>query len=516
MLSFPNHNQIQKACLQTWKALGISVGSSFNQEETSVFLKYLLLEGLEYGEVRAWRVRKQADKSVALRRRLEALLTEARHAIRIVGGLKVLTGIPWDAVNRILSVSLYYRQRLIDVAMEAVLSEPLAPELCIKFDSTIQHDLSAILPGAWNHALLFASPVFFTNEFYPLAVDAYVHDSENYGKQQTNVLGVHTDWLTTDGKLKRILYLDFDKGRFVETDVELPIVPDSVNFLCLGRQEQEKHQAISERINCLQVNPSKVSMLADDKAATLAKWSALGLEVPAYQEISPGNLAKAFHFLDSFEEIAVKPNGATEGELVAFFRRSHPQARIALQHHLERCWEQGKAIVQQRRDGVFFRAPVSGECHSLALRFNLTTNRVVGHRLESGYAQLGQDEQSPASCGQGGRIIPVDIALSSLSGGSAFGNQPFRLDPNDWNNIRAQTERAASLFVGLMLIGLDVLLDHDLHGKIRPIFLEANPRPAGLSHSRLLVDDPMQPAINGVSLDLWGCLDSSRQGIGLV
>jgi len=66
-----------------------------------------------------------------------------------------------------------------------------------------------------------------------------------------------------------------------------------------------------------------------------------------------------------------------------------------------------------------------------------------------------------------------------------------------------------------MLIGLDVLLDHDQHGKICPVFLEANPRPAGLSHSRLLVDDPWQPAVNGVTLNLWDHFDLSRQYIGM-
>jgi hypothetical protein len=42
------------------------------------------------------------------------------------------------------------------------------------------------------------------------------------------------------------------------------------------------------------------------------------------------------------------------------------------------------------------------------------------------------------------------------------------------------------------------------------VFLEANPRPAGLSHSRLLADDPFVPARIGVSLKLWDGLAQSR------
>ena len=171
--------------------------------------------------------------------------------------------------------------------------------------------------------------------------------------------------------------------------------------------------------------------------------------------------------------------------------------------------------MQQRRDGICFRNPVSGKYHSLALRFNLTPNRGDGHRLESGYVQLGQDKHSPASCSQKGCIVPIHEVLPNLFYRSAFENKLVCLSPSIWCKIREQAEQAASLFEGLMLIGLDVLLDHDPQGQICPVFLEANPRPAGLSHSRLLVDDPMQPAICGVSLALWGCLDWSRQCVGM-
>ena len=511
MLSFPNHNQIQRACLQTWEALELSVGTAFTQDEISVFLKYLLLEGLDFGEVRSWRIRRQTDISISLRQRLEGLLTQAQQGISVGEGFPNVTGLSWGDLNYYLSASVLYRQRLICIVMEAVLSEPMSPELCLKYGTATKSDLSVTLSGTWNHAVIFETPVFFANEFYPLAVDAFEYDSKHYGNQRTNVLGVHTDWLTSEGKLNRILYLDVENGRLVETDVEFAIQPDSVHFLCLGHQEQEKHKAISELINCVQVNPPKVSMLADDKAATLAGWSALGLEVPVFQEIDPGDMENAYRFLSRFEAIVVKPNKATEGEIVAFFQRNHPQARIALQHHLECCWKNGETIVQQRRDGICFRDPVSGNYYSLALRFNLIPTRGGGHRLESGYVQLGQDEHSPAACGQKGRIAPIHEVLPNLFYRSTFGHKPIRLNSNDWGRIREQAEQAASLFAGLMLIGLDVLLDHDPHGKICPVFLEANPRPAGLSHSRLLADDPWQPAISGVSLALWGCLDLSRQ-----
>jgi len=477
----------------------MSADSPLRADESGVFLKYLLLEGLNSGEIRYWRMRWRTDTVILLRQRLEELLSDMLSALSTFGGL---LGIEFDILGRSLLASPLYPHRLIDLALEAVLSEPLAPELCIKLTPSSPHALSAALPGAWNHAVIFASPVFFTHEFYPLAVDACVHDYGHAGSLRTNVLGAHMDWLTKNGQLKRIIYLDFSTGRLIETNLTVPVQPDSVQFLCLGSQEQARHAVLSQRYNCVQVNPASASRLADDKAATLATWSALGLEVPAYQAIAPEDLATALCFLDSFAEIVVKPNQATEGEHVAFFQRNDPQAKTALKKHLERCWEQGTAIAQQRRDGVFFRIPASETNHTLALRLNLAFDG-ERHCLESGYAQLGQDEHHPAACGRGGHIVPIDEALSSLT----YRGKPIRLASSDWIRIRTQAEQAAGLFEKLMLIGLDVLLEYDQFGNITPVFLESNPRPAGLSHSRLLADDPFMPAQIGVSLKLWACMN---------
>jgi hypothetical protein len=509
MPCYPDHGQILSASCRTREALGMSATSPLSLDETGVFLKYLLLEGLESGEIRYWRVHRQTDACIPLRRRLEELLGDIQTAMRATRELEVMPGIEWDTIDHSLIASPFYQHRLIDLALEALFSEPLAPELCVKFYPSLQHVLSAALKGTWNHALIFASPVFFTHEFYPLAVDAFVHDSERFGSPRTNVMGAHMDWLTENGKLKRILYLDFASGRLIETDLAVPLRPDSVQFLCLGAQEREKQSALSQRFNCAQVNPASVSRLADDKAATLSGWSALGLETPAYQEIAAGDLATAFRFLDSFAEIVVKPNRATEGEQVAFFRRGQTQAKAMLERHLHCCWERGSAIAQQRRDGVFFRNPASGINQTLALRLNLAFDG-ERHFLESAYAQLGRDEQSPAACGRGGHIAAVDEILSFLASRPPAGGMPIRLDLKGWDRIREQTERAAGLFRGLLLIGLDVLLDHDKDGSIIPVFLEANPRPAGLSHSRLLADDPFVPARIGVSLKLWDGLAQSR------
>jgi hypothetical protein len=176
-----------------------------------------------------------------------------------------------------------------------------------------------------------------------------------------------------------------------------------------------------------------------------------------------------------------------------------------MERHLNNCWELGSALVQQRCDSVIFRNPATGTTHSLALRLNLAYD---GERfcLESGYAQLGVNEHYSAACGRGGHIVSINEVLSGLISRYDTKGKPIDLSEKDWARIREQSEQAAGLFPGLLLIGLDVLLDHDANGNIIPVFLEANPRPAGLSHSRLLTEDIMSSTQNGVSLKLWSGL----------
>lgn len=493
---FLDCRQVHEALKRARDGLSISANSSLTSDEVSVFFKYLLLT--EFGDDEAQYRRINRYNMPTLVARLEKRLSDVITIISSTDGDWKTPDLDWASIAYMLRTSQYYCHRLIDLALEALVSEPLAPERCIALIRLSPHDFSANLKGVRNHAVIFSAPVCFSHEMYPLIADACGYDSGYLGYLHTNILGAHIDWLTADGKLNRIIYFDFDAERLIETDLEVPVSPDSVQFLCLGEQEQEKHAAFSERFNCVQVNPATVSRLADDKAATLFGWAVLGLEVPDYKELAPGDFATASGFLESYAEIAVKPNQASEGKHVAFFQHSDSGSKALLASHLKRCWEQGTAIIQQRRDGICFRNPASGLNQTLVLRLNLAFDG-EHYCLESGYAQLGRDERHPASCGRGGQIVLIDEALSSL----ACGNQPIRLEIRDWNGIREKAERAASLFDGLMLMGLDVLLDYDRHGKIIPVFLEANPRPAGLSHSKLLSGNPFEPSQTGVSLKLW-------------
>ncbi|MGD0962182.1 MAG: hypothetical protein ABSB19_20420 [Methylomonas sp.] len=496
----PAPDRVEAALRRAHAALGVPDRDALGADEYNVFLKYLLLQGLDRSETRYWRTRWKQGDCPALRERLRVDLPALQAC------MEMRDGAVWAKTDADL-----YRERVIDLAVEAVLSEPLAPELCIKTAAMDQRSLCVALPGEWRHALIFASPYFFSHEFYPLAVDAYTHDVEKFGTSRISVIGAHIDWLTGDGRLKRVIHADFSSGRLIETVLDAPLQADSVQFLCLGRQEQAIHRQLSGRFTCLQVNPAPVSALADDKSATFNGWSALGVTVPPSLEIAPGDFAAAFAFLETNAAIVIKPNRATEGLDVAYFQRGHAQTASALKRHLEHCWQTGSVIAQQRRDSVFFRDPATGAAHTLALRLNLCADGYGKYYLESGYAQLGADIQHPAACGQGGRILAIHEVLPHLYTGNAEIYKPVTLGSEDWCNIRRQAELAAGLFNGLLLVGLDVLLDISDSGHIVPVVLEANPRPAGLSHSRLLTEDPFEAAEIGVSLRLWDTLNTTAQ-----
>jgi hypothetical protein len=386
---------------------------------------------------------------------------------------------------------------VIELAAGAVFSEGLAPEVCIAPGPVAAGALG--LEGPWRHALCFAAAPLFTHEFYPLAVDALARDAARHGRPRFALLGVHLDWLDERGRIGRALCLDAEGGCLREAELAEALVPHSAHFLCLGQREQQLHARWSARLACPQVNPAGVSALADDKARTLEGWQAAGVRVPAWRRCGPGGVAAARGWLQQRAEVVVKPNQATEGEGVAFFAAGD---EAALERHLEALWAQGEALLQERADGLLFLDPHTGETRTLALRLNVVAEG-GRHWAESGYAQVGAGAHGPAAGSQGGALLPIDEVLPHLV--RRGDGRPVPVPEPAWERVLEEAEAAAGLFGGLMLVGLDLVLALGEGGEAVPVFLEANPRPAGLSHSRFVRGPERgQP---GVSLRVWEALE---------
>lgn len=362
-------------------------------------------------------------------------------------------------------------------------------------------------PAAWRgehlHAVIFASRKAFLNEFYALAVDAYAHDADEHGRTRHRLLGVDADWLRPDGTICRGVLLDAGRNRLIEADLAIPAKPDSAQFLCLGYREQALHRALAAHCPYPLVNPWSASALADDKADTLEGWARMGLEIPAFNRIEADDWEAVKGFIARFGEAVLKPNGGTEGRDVVYLTGSDPSCK-APEAPSPYAGPKARpaAIIQQRRDGLLYREPIQGSLHTLALRLNVAFdgNR---HRLSSGFAQIGRDAVRPAACGHGGTILPLATVLPNLVSRRDTSRQVARPDSLWWQNLAEQGERAAALFEQLRLVGLDVLLDQPDGDAIRPVFLEANPRPAGLCRSRLVTGLPDAADEPGIGAALW-------------
>jgi hypothetical protein len=185
---------------------------------------------------------------------------------------------------------------------------------------------------------------------------------------------------------------------------------------------------------------------------------------------------------------------------VVFFAAGGEAEMVA---HLEALWVQDEVLLQERADELLYRNPQTGTTHTLALRLNVAAADGC-YRAESGYAQVGVRPDRPAAASQGGECRALDEVLPHLV--RRDNGQPVAMSAGAWAEVLAAAEAAAGLFAELLLVGIDLVLAIGESGEPVPVLLEANPRPAGLSHSRF-VQGP-ERGLPGVSLRMWDGLES--------
>jgi len=439
--------------------LGLAPDAPFSAEETSVALKYAIIG-------------KNGHAAPLGAEQFNALCTEWDWSSTTDG----------DSVLYALEHCPDYGRRLGEIVIEARMSQRLAPELCIAPRPLADTQLRALLPATHNHAVLFAAAPLFTHEFYPLAVDAFSCDSARQGRAFFNVLGVHIDWIDSAGRARRVIALDMEHNQLIEMPLQHPLPINSVHFLCLGADERALHQQWSTRFSVPQINPAATATLSDDKGATTKAWSDMGLETPSFIRVGPRDTRPAARFMDTYGEVVIKPNSASEGRGVAYLQ--NPADFAAYWHTTDPAQN---TLLQARRDRVFFKDPQTQAVHTLALRLNVGSDG-AHRRVDSGYAQLGANTHSPASRGHDGAIIALSALQNDLVYQQGDQWQSLRLDINFWRETFIRAERGAALFADLLLVGIDLVVDIDVNGQVSALLIEANPRPAGLCHARLLCD----------------------------
>jgi hypothetical protein len=473
--------------------LGLARGEKLSIEEASVLLKYLVAEGAASPGSAPRGCATHRARGV-LRQTIEDGLDAAANALTAAIRSRVETALRDDGT---------YCERILDLAVSDLVSEPMAPEVCISIDPWDE------LPPdgtCWTHGIVFHASALVTHEIYPLAADACMHDARNSGKPYFRVLGVHGDWVV-DGCAKRVLLFDASRDRFLEAPLSQPVHLDSVQFLELGERQTERHRCWSSTLHCHLVNPWSASAAADDKDGLRCRWQKAGLNIPDGVLLAPGERSRAHAFLAAAAQIVVKPNAGTEGDRVVYLHSDDPDATDRLDMQLTACWEWGTVLLERRCDGIGWRDPDTGRIHSLALRLHVAHDgtRCVA---ESGYAQLGVDLSHPATRGAGGMLMPMATVLPSLVQRSD--GTPVQFHPEDLIRLRELAEAAASAHDIIALVGIDIVLDTDEAGSVTPVLLELNPRPAGLAHARFLPGAGEGRGEAGVSLTMWDGIAQSR------
>lgn len=483
---------IDVAWTRACDGLGLPRGATLAVDEASVLLKYLVAEGAA--------IPSQIPQGCAVHR-ARAVLRQLIEA-GLAGMDGALPAAACRSVERALREDGLYGERILDLAVADLVSEPMAPEVCIAIDSWEELPADG---SSWHHAIVFHTAPLVTHEIYPLAADACVHDARQSGPY-FRVLGVHGDWIG-DGHARRVLFFDASRDRFLEASLIDPVRLDSAQFLALGERQMERHRGWSSSLSCQLLNPWSAAAAADDKQGLRRKWQSAGFEIPAGILLPPGDRANAHAFLHGVEEIVIKPNQGTEGNRVLYLRGEDDDAPDRLDVQLTACWEWGDLLLEHRRDGVGWRDPDTGRIHSLALRFNVAHdgNR---HRAESGYAHIGADPQHPACRGAGGTSLPIATVVNSLVCRADGGSVEFH--DRDLDRLRELAETAVAAHDHIALAGLDLVLDTDGTGGVTPVLLELNPRPAGLAHSRFLPGAGEGRGEAGVSLTMWDGIPQRR------
>ena len=386
----------------------------------------------------------------------------------------------------------HYRSRILQIAREKKRSEALAPELLIYPSPVTPQQISTWTSGEFFHGLICTDMHLFTNEFYALAIDAFTSDSSITGRPRFNLLGVKDSWIDEQSCATRAILVDFERLRLIETDLPQPQKLDSAQFISLGRNEIEVHQALSERLDCIQVNPFKYSWPADDKISSYNLWKSRSIPIPDTLPITKINRA-AISFVEQHEESILKPNFATGGQGATFLRSEIDLHRVWANNSVDVEW-----ILQARKDTVLFKKSDKDHPQTLVIRLNVGGQKSSILKVESIYAQIGRDRWSPASTGHDSRII----SKQDLEGTTGYIKTnrwcPLELDELFWSQTHTIAEQAASIYQGLFLSGIDLIIDVDAAGRPKCIVLEANARPGGLCRSQCIAHGKPK-----ISSELW-------------
>ena len=388
-----------------------------------------------------------------------------------------------DALRFLGAYGAKHAERIADIAADLLTSAPLAPP--VRFGGTLPepHPPVSLIFSAWPHV---------THELWPLMVDALVAN----GAQ-----AVHDTWLDDDNRVRRAMRYDVDADRLIEGDIAEPGQPERV-LLLLGPTQNERvwHQRLDEslRTSGIEVlNPYCAALVADDKWTAYTRWCATDVTTPETRLITRANDDSAEESLRYVRQLAdrvvVKPRYGTAARNVTV-TTDIEEALDAIRSIVR----YDDAIVQPYRNDLRWSSEAD-TAFSAVLRINVVRDARGGLHAESGYNHVAPSaDQHVASVARMGHGRSICRDSLEVGGVPITESETLVFESIAEKAVRALIDEETTC-----LIGVDIVAERDETGVIRPYVIDANPRPAGLPHSRFLTPDWELPGDPGVTLKLW-------------
>ncbi|MDO8730770.1 MAG: hypothetical protein Q7J69_06285 [Candidatus Omnitrophota bacterium] len=309
--------------------------------------------------------------------------------------------------------------------------------------------------------------------------------------QPINVLGVHTDWLTPEGELKRVQVYDLASRMCWECALTAPLrLPDPDHATATPRayivdlpreQELQQHARVTEALRAGGIEPvnpaGEAQRRADDKAYLLARrdpdrthWTLLAQKTATPQV---RNRVEEFARTHPGEPLVVQPRaGTSEAEGVQVIPPGDRQIEEAVQA-VALLQEQGMDVILQR-----FWGNVTMGGREFVLRSN-----VSGDGIQSEYVLVAPFGERVVSAKRWATAYAREDVLEHLIGPQGtIAISPERLTELDRQavEIARQINQGVPSAERIGLIALDRRFRLDENGQLQQVILEANARGGGL------------------------------------
>lgn len=413
-----------------------------------------------------------------------------------------------------------FRQRIALLVWEQLIGKRAAPELRICPGTFADKERDSLLGDRPVVLIAFESFPNVTNECFPLMIDSLVYNLENLGSLRWQVGLAHVSWLDARCRPNRLIFYDSASHRLIEANLEPPPLVQATLVLCASQQTHRKISFLASDNEILELNPYvRTAEWADSKIVSYDLWQEHSVPTPRsaliLQGSTPEEIASRLQrFCSSSKEpigesmfYSFQPNSGTEGHGVdKWVLRIGEEANwSSIANRVKLLADEDDVLIREVVGNVRFHPPESVNGRSCDLRINVSFDGEA-YRAESGYLQVAGDEDEwVSSTSRGGLICKFSRgALAKLRGP---GEAPVPIDLKTVEHLSDVAISAAKAFPGLGLVGVDLKLEVTSRGRLRAHVLDANPRPAGLTHSEFLPGGTgaVEP---GVTRHLWRRISS--------